>query len=155
MVHDGARHDRFAIPARKGYLFNPDKYPFLEGRAPGQTSFSSISDEDGIQPTRTRRVRITVDPPHVSDGVVFRVLQNLLILDGERLSYRTLDVEQIGSVYETIMGFILEVRQGCSIAIKPAKPHGRTDHDQPGRAARLSSLPTGPNGSRKNPTKCS
>ena len=124
MVHDGARHDRFAIPARKGYLFNPDKYPFLEGRAPGQTSFPSISDEDGKQPSRTRRGRITVDPPHVSDGVVFRVLQNLLILDGERLSYRTLDVEQIGSVYETIMGFILEVAQGRSIAIKPAKPHG-------------------------------
>ena len=52
------------------------------------------------------------------------MLQNLLILDGERLSYRTLDVEQIGSVYETIMGFNLEVAQGRSIAIKPTKPHG-------------------------------
>ena len=39
--------------------------------------------------------------PRISDGVIFRVLNNLLILDGERLSYRTLDVEQIGSVYET------------------------------------------------------
>ncbi len=56
--------------------------------------------------------------------MVFRVLQNLLILDGERLSYRTLDVEQIGSVYETMMGFNLEVAQGRSIAIKPTKPHG-------------------------------
>ena len=64
------------------------------------------------------------DPPHVSDGVVFRVLHNLLILDGERLSYRTLDVEQIGSVYETMMGFNLEVAQGRSIAIKPTKSHG-------------------------------
>ena len=53
-----------------------------------------------------------------------RTLQNLLILDGERLSYRTLDVEQIGSVYETMMGFNLEVAQGRSIAIKPTKPHG-------------------------------
>ena len=52
------------------------------------------------------------------------MLQNLLILDGERLSYRTLDVEQIGSVYETMMGFNLEVAQGRSIAIKPTKPHG-------------------------------
>jgi N-6 DNA Methylase len=124
MVHDGARHDRFAIPGRKGYLFNPDKYPFLEGRAPGQNCFAPITDEDEKQPSRTRRLRVTVDPPHVSDGVVFRVLQNLLILDGERLSYRTLDVEQIGSVYETIMGFILELAQGRSIAIKPTKPHG-------------------------------
>src|SRR5439155_20857492 len=62
--------------------------------------------------------------PLVSDGVVFRVLRNLLVLDGERLSYRTLDVEQIGSVYETIMGFRLEVSRGLTIAIKPAKAHG-------------------------------
>ena len=69
--------------------------------------------------------RSRFDPPVAfSDGVVFRVLQNLLILDGERLSYRTLDVEQIGSVYETMMGFNLEVAQGRSIAIKPTKPHG-------------------------------
>ena len=44
-----------------------------------------------------------VNPPRVSDGVVFRVLQNLLMLDGERLSYRALDLEQIGSVYEAMM----------------------------------------------------
>jgi len=46
------------------------------------------------------------------------------ILDGERLSYRTLDVEQIGSVYEAIMGFRLEIAGGRSIAIKPVKHHG-------------------------------
>ena len=63
-------------------------------------------------------------PPLVADGVLFRVLQNLLILDGERISYRSLDVEQIGSVYETIMGFRLEKAAGRSIAIKPAKAHG-------------------------------
>jgi hypothetical protein len=62
--------------------------------------------------------------PRVADGVIFRVLSNLLILDGERLSYRTLDVEQIGSVYEAMMGFDLEVAQGRSIAIKPVKSHG-------------------------------
>ena len=62
--------------------------------------------------------------PHVSDGVIFRVLSNLLILDGERLSYRTLDVEQIGSVYEAVMGFHLQVAEGRSIAIKPTKSHG-------------------------------
>ena len=45
-------------------------------------------------------------------------------MDGERLSYRTLDVEQIGSVYEAVMGFSLEVAQGRSIAIKPTKSHG-------------------------------
>src|SRR5262249_11380872 len=43
----------------------------------------------------------------------------------ERLSYRTLDVEQIGSVYETVMGFTVETAAGRSIAIKAGK-HNRT-----------------------------
>lgn len=46
------------------------------------------------------------------------------MLKGERLSYRTLDVEQIGSVYEAIMGFRLEVARGPTIALKPPKKHG-------------------------------
>ncbi len=108
LIYDGGRHGGLKLPARKGYLFDPDRYPFLEGRPQGST----------------RQPGERTEPPRVSDGVVFRVLQNLLILDGERLSYRTLDVEQIGSVYETIMGFDLEVAQGRSIAIKPTKPHG-------------------------------
>ena len=109
LIHDGASHGAtFRLPPRHGHLFNPDRYPFLEGRP-----YES-----------TRQVGATVQPPMVSDGVVFRVLQNLLILDGERISYRTLDVEQIGSVYETVMGFVLEVAKGRSIAIKPTKPHG-------------------------------
>jgi hypothetical protein len=39
----------------------------------------------------------------------------------ERLSYRTLDVEQIGSVYETVMGFKAMQTEGRSLAIKAAK----------------------------------
>ena len=108
LIHDGGRHGGMKLLARKGYLFDPDRYPFLEGRPKGSK----------------RQPGERTDPPHVSDGVVFRVLHNLLILDGERLSYRTLDVEQIGSVYETMMGFNLEVAQGRSIAIKPTKAHG-------------------------------
>lgn len=106
LIYEGGRHNDFHLPPRKGYLFDPDRYPFLEGRL----RYSSVRDVAPI--------------PRISDGIVFRVLQNLLILDGERLSYRTLDVEQIGSVYETVMGFNLEVAQGKSIAVKPAKSHG-------------------------------
>ncbi len=108
LIYDGGRHGGLKLLPRKGYLFDPDRYPFLEGRPKGSE----------------RQPGERTEPPRVSDGVVFRVLQNLLILDGERLSYRNLDVEQIGSVYQTIMGFNLEVAQGCSIAIKPTKPHG-------------------------------
>jgi len=87
----------------EGYLFDPDRYLFLEGRR-----------------QRTEEPFI----PRVSDGVLYHVLSKLMVLDGERLSYRTLAVEQIGSVYETIMGFDLHVAAGRSIAIKPAKKHG-------------------------------
>ncbi|QDU01935.1 hypothetical protein V6x_16180 [Gimesia chilikensis] len=106
LIYEGGQHHDFKLPPRKGYLFDPDRYPFLEGR-------SLTTDNQQLT---------TI--PRISDGVVFNVLQNLLILDGERLSYRTLDVEQIGSVYETVMGFNLEVATGKSIAIKPVKTHG-------------------------------
>ena len=62
--------------------------------------------------------------PRVSDGVIYRVLAKLMVLNGERLSYRILDVEHIGSVYEAMMGFTLLRAPGPMIAIKPAKAHG-------------------------------
>ncbi len=109
LVYEGGQHGDFKLPARKGYLFDPERYPFLEGH---------IQDEQTTGHDQVPTV------PRVSDGIVYNVLKNLLILDGERLSYRTLDVEQIGSVYETVMGFNLEVAQGKAIAIKPVKTHG-------------------------------
>jgi hypothetical protein len=103
LIYRGGSHAALRIPAREGYLFDPDRYLFLEGR---------------------RAVKDEVSIPRVPDGVLFRVLSKLMLLDGERISYRTLAVEQIGSVYEAIMGFELHVASGPSIAIKPAKKHG-------------------------------
>ncbi|MBI4586021.1 MAG: N-6 DNA methylase [Planctomycetes bacterium] len=108
LIHDGGSHRSLRLPPRHGHLFNPDRYGFLEGRAAGEA----------------RVLGERIDPPAVPEGVIYRVLEKLLILDGERLSYRTLDVEQIGLVYEMLMGFHLEVVTGRSIAIKPSKPHG-------------------------------
>src|SRR5204863_4638004 len=103
LIYDGGSHGTFRIPARRGYLFDPDRYNFLEGRPWRQRR------EDGQK----------LEVPRISDGVIFRVLSNLLILEGERLSYRTLDVEQIGSVYEAMMGFALRQSTGPSIAVSP------------------------------------
>lgn len=103
LIYRGGQHGAMRIPAREGYLFDPDRYLFLEGR-------QQRSDQPAI--------------PRVPDGVLYRVLSKLVVLEGERLSYRTLAVEQIGSVYEAIMGFDLHVAQGPSIAIRPAKKHG-------------------------------
>lgn len=104
LVYQGVRHGELSVPGRKGYLFDPNRYPFLEGRLDAQSE--------------------QVQVPRVPDGVLYRVLTKLLILDGERLSYRNLDVEQIGSVYEAMMGFELHVATGPSIALRPKKRNG-------------------------------
>jgi len=108
MVHDGASAGEVKLPPRHGGLFDPDRYPFLEGR-------SAVG---------ARQKGERIEPPRVPDGTVFRALEKLLVLDGERLSYRALDVEQIGSVYQTMMGFRLETAAGRSLAIRAAKRLG-------------------------------
>lgn len=118
LTYDGGRHttpnrrtgrpEGFELKARHGYLFDADRYPFLEGRARGSQ----------------RRKGERINPPLVSDGVVYRVLHNLLLLDGDRISYGTLNVEHIGSVYESIMGYRLEKAGGRSIALRPKKSGG-------------------------------
>lgn len=88
------------IMGRGGDLFDPALYPFLLGQD---------TPEDRIAPAA------------VSDGTILGVLDKLLVLDGERLSYRTLDVEQIGSVYETVMGFTVETMKGPALALRGGK----------------------------------
>ena len=98
LVHKGGG-DGF-VKGRGGDLFDPTIYPFLLGQdAPGDR----------------------IAPAAVSDGCVLGVLDKLLVLDGERLSYRTLDVEQIGSVYETVMGFTVETMGGPALALRGGK----------------------------------
>ncbi|MBI1849413.1 MAG: N-6 DNA methylase [Planctomycetes bacterium] len=108
MIHDGAESGALKLPRRHGVLFDPDRYPFLEGR----------------RPTGARQIHERIEPPLVPDGTIYRALEKLLVLDGERISYRALDVEQIGSVYETMMGFRLETATGRSVAVRSSKKQG-------------------------------
>jgi hypothetical protein len=101
LLYDGGGHGSWRLPPRHGGLFDPDAYSFLEGR-PWASARSGTS---------------LIEPPLVSDGILFRILQDLLYLDGERISYRALDVEQIGSVYEAMMGFTVETAHGLSIGL--------------------------------------
>ena len=102
LIHGGGRHGDLTFVARGGTLFDPERFGFLEGRYQGQ--------EEVL--------------PLVPNSCVWKILKSLMVLDGERLSYRTLDVEQIGSVYEAIMGFSIELTTGKSIAIKSPKKNG-------------------------------
>ena len=108
VVHDGAAAGGLKLPPRRGALFDPDRYSFLEGRSGGGA----------------RQIHERIEPPRVPDGTIYRVLDKLLVLGGERVSYRALAVEHIGSVYETMMGFRLETASGRSLAVKAAKKHG-------------------------------
>jgi hypothetical protein len=104
LLHDGVKAaDGLYLPARRGDFFDPDAFPFLEGRPRGSQ----------------RQPGQILDLPRVSDGVVFRLLDLLLVLNGERLQYKGLDVEQVGSVYEGLMGFEVEVAEGDSLAVMP------------------------------------
>lgn len=102
LVHGG--HDAF-MQGRGGALFDPAAFPFLMGNR-------DAGHRDAGGPPRV---------PLVSDGCIHRVLRLLMVVGGERLSYRTLDVEQIGSVYETVMGFAAQRTTGRSLAIKAGK----------------------------------
>ncbi len=92
-VYGGVHHGDLHLPPRRGELFDPDAYSFLEGWSSG----SSAPVDD------VRRAAVRV--PSVDDGTIFEVLRKLVFLGGQRLSYSSLDVEQIGSVYERLMGY--------------------------------------------------
>mgnify|MGYP000265315299 CR=1 FL=1 len=98
LIYDGAGPS--FMHQRRGKLFDPSTFPFLLGQF-----------EEGDEP----------DVLPVSDKCIHEVLKQLLMLDGERLSYKTLDVEQIGSVYETVMGFTVTRSKGTSIALRAGK----------------------------------
>ncbi len=106
LVYDGGGPSEAYLPARHGDLFDPEAYPFLEGR-PADTSYTNGP---------------LTSVPAISDAVVEQVLTKLLLLDGQILSYRALDVEQIGSVYEGIMGFMVEKATGPSVGITHRPP---------------------------------
>ena len=109
LVH-GSQYTDWVTP-RGGKLFDPDAFAFLEGRGK-----SSPRTDGKVLP--------------VSDGTILRILHGLMTVDGrsfsgekirERLSYRSLDVESIGSVYETVMGFTAKRASERMIALRDEK----------------------------------
>lgn len=105
-IYLGVEHGDFHIPPRQGDLFDPHIYSFLEGWS-GESA-----------PIVTQHDRSDVRVPTLDDGAVFVLLRSLLIFQGQRLNYRTLDVEQIGSVYEALMGYHVTRCESAAVAIK-------------------------------------
>ena len=95
-VHGGILHERLRLPAYGGTLFDPDRFPFLEGR-----------------PAGTRWSETPARPLRVDNRVVLHLLEALQFLQVKipgsaekirrRLSFQSLDIEQIGHVYERLL----------------------------------------------------
>ena len=106
----GVSREGLVIPARRGQLFDPSAFPFLEGRE--------------IAPLAQPNERSAPELPSVDDRTIHAVLQKLLYLGRERLSYKALDVEQIGSVYEALMGFTVKRIEGGAARIRLGSKRG-------------------------------
>ena len=95
-VHGGIKHQDLLMQAYGGSLFDPDRYPFLEGRAAGSGWRSTPAE-----------------PLAVNNRVVLHLLNSLQRLrikvgaggtaETRRISFRALGVEQIGHVYEGLL----------------------------------------------------
>lgn len=89
-VYGGVEHDSLRMPALGGSLFDPDRFPFLEGRA-----------------KETHWRDTPAQPLPIDNRTVLLLLEALQILEQRGgallLSYKALDVEQIGHVYEGLL----------------------------------------------------
>lgn len=96
-VYGGVNHEAFQLLPHGGDLFDPDRFPFLEGRLPG------MSEEEAAN----------AKPLLVSNRVVLHLLNALQVqqmkslrgagTEALKLNYSSLDVERIGNVYEGLL----------------------------------------------------
>ncbi|MFI1978709.1 Eco57I restriction-modification methylase domain-containing protein [Streptomyces wedmorensis] len=92
-VYGGVDHPSLSMHAYDGSIFDPNAFPWLEGRGTG-------ADD----PT---------DPLPIDDRTVLHMLQSVQYVsigtgkkrERRRLTFRTLDVEQIGYVYEGLLSY--------------------------------------------------
>lgn len=85
-LHGGVNYDEMRMPAYGGSLLDPDRFPWLHAT------------------NQHARLRL-----EVSDRVMLHVLESVqtVVAKGERrrISFREIDVEQIGYIYEGLLGY--------------------------------------------------
>ena len=95
-VYGGIGHEALRLPAYGGTLFDPDRFAFLEGRESG---------------SQWRQVEAR--PIEINNRTVLHLLEALQLLEvqlpggggkvSRKISFRALDIEQIGHVYEGLL----------------------------------------------------
>jgi hypothetical protein len=106
-VHGGVNHDRLTLLAYGGSLFDPDRFPFLEGRRNPHHLIAGGVDLGPVANAAEGPGR----PVAVDDRTVLAILDSLLTVQvksghtkvAQRVSYKALDVEQIGHCYEGLL----------------------------------------------------
>lgn len=111
-LHDG-RDGSLELGPCRGPLFDPERFPFFEGRASGQSAPWDAA------------ATFQIAPPRISDAVILHVLDKLRTLDGRRIDYRALDEEQLGRMYEDLLGYTV-VRREQTLVIRPGEERRRT-----------------------------
>ena len=104
MVFGGVEHPSLRMPALGSSLFDPDRFPFLEGR-----SFGSKWREDPATPLP------------INDQTVLLLLDAIQIFRGRTISYKGLDVEQIGHVYEGLLEKTVRRLDKTTLQLKSTK----------------------------------
>jgi hypothetical protein len=106
-IHGGVDHEGMALPPYGGHLFDPDRFPFLEGRP------------------REGRWRATpARPLPITNRTVLHLLSALQLLrdaktgEAQRLSFRALDIEQIGHVYEGLLDHTVKKAASPMVSLK-------------------------------------
>jgi hypothetical protein len=109
-VHGGIQHQDLLMQAYGGSLFDPDRFPFLEGRPSGSQWRSTIAE-----------------PLAVNNRVVLHLLNSLQrlraragggVVETRRVSFLALGVEQIGHVYEGLLDHTAVRASGVVLGIR-------------------------------------
>ncbi|MNQ27548.1 hypothetical protein D3C85_408080 [compost metagenome] len=110
-VYGGIEHEALRLPALGGSLFDPDRFPFLEGRSMGSN-------------WRTDDAR----PLPIDNRTVLLLLEAIQQYQGRTLSYRALDVEQIGYVYEGLLERTVKRTDAVTVELVGGKGAKKTIH---------------------------
>ncbi|HTE19724.1 MAG TPA: restriction endonuclease, partial [Armatimonadota bacterium] len=131
LIHGGCTHEDLKLPAYGGSLFDPTRYPFLEG-----------------EPGRALRLdnRVVL---HLLDALEFLEMRVSGGKERRRLSFRALGVEEIGHVYEGLLDHTARRAEEPTLGLigketeEPELPLALLEGKaQPGREALLAFLAT-------------
>lgn len=102
-LYGGASFENMRVPAYGGSLFDPERFPFLTALTAHGTLAITVSDRVMLHALRS--------------------VQQAVLKGGEarRISFRDIDVEQIGYIYEGLLGYTAVTVDGIYLGLQGAR----------------------------------